>query len=300
MKKNIYYFILAVSVLFTACKKNDGSISKDYSLDRTPQPQVNKSTGSQAIDVLNLDAFSASYTVGVFNTGDVAPSKMDIVIRKNGLNSSVKVLQAGVTTFPSTFTLTSAQLATLFGTPVVLNDSYDISADVYTQSGKKFEAYPTIPGVPSAFGFGSGVGSQPGASLAIQYKAICAYNPSIYEGNFVVIDDAWADFLPGDVIELTRIDDTHFSMLFPAAISPVPVVITINPLDNSASVAKQSTGTGWNYGPPGYPGSFVVTAGSASASFVSPCDQTLTLALNYGYSAGTFGGGPYVISMVKQ
>ncbi|MBL0356196.1 MAG: hypothetical protein IPP72_04610 [Chitinophagaceae bacterium] len=297
MKKHIYYFILAVS-LFTACKKNDGPISENIKLERTPQPQVNKSTGSQAIDVLNLNAFNASFTVGVYNTGDAAPTKMDVVIRKNGLNSSVKVLQAAVTTFPSTFTLTTAQLATIFGTPVVLNDSYDISADVYTQSGKKFEAYPTIPGVPSAFGFGSGVASQPGASLSIQYKAICAYNPSIYEGNFVVVTDDWADYLPGDVVELTRIDDTHISFEHIAAVNPVPIVITVNPGDNGVSIPKQSVGTRWAYGAI-YTAPFVLTAGGSAQNFVSPCDQTITLNMQYGYSAGTFGG-TYPLVLVKQ
>ena len=299
MKKYIYYFILAAT-LFTACKKNDGPIPKDILGERTPQPQVTKDAGSQAIDVLNLDAFSASFKVGVYKETDAAPSKMDVVIRKNGLNSSAKVFQAGVTTFPSTFTITSAQLATLFGTAVKLNDSYDISVDVYTASGKKFEAYPIIPGSPSAFGFGSGVSSQPGASLSVQYKAICAYSPVIYEGNFEVVTDEWNDYVPGDVIEITKVDDTHISFLHIAATNPVPLIITINPLDNGASVAKQTVGGTWAWGGPAYADPFILTAGGSSANFVSPCDQTLTLALNYGYSAGTFGGGPYKLVLVKQ
>jgi hypothetical protein len=298
MKKYIYYFILAAT-LFTACKKNDGPIPEDIAVERTPQPQVTKDGGSQAIDVLNLANFNATFKVGIYQATDVAPSKMDVVIRKNGLNSSAKVFQAGVTTFPATYTITSAQLATLFGTPVLLNDSYDISVDVYTQSGKKFEAYPIIPGNPSAFGFGSGVSSQPGASLSVQYKAICAYDPAIYVGNFEVVTDDWADYVPGDVIEITKVDDTHISFLHVAAVNPVPVIVTINPLDNGASVAKQSVGTRWAYGAV-YTDPFMLTAGGSSANFVSPCDKTLTLALNYGYSAGTFGGGPYKLVLVKQ
>src|SRR5688572_32318917 len=54
--------------------------------------------------------------------------------------SNVKVIAAGVTTYPASYTITSAQIATLFGAPVALNDNYDISADVYTKDGKKFEA----------------------------------------------------------------------------------------------------------------------------------------------------------------
>lgn len=300
MKQLICYLLLAV-VLFTACKKDNGPIPKDIGLDRQEvQPQVTKDGGSQAIDVLNLDDFNASFKIGLFTLD--APAKMDIVIRKNNLNATVKVFKADVTTFPSSFTLSAAELASLFGTPVALNDSYDISADYYTASGKKYEAYPVIPGDAnkSIFGYGSGVSSQPGASLSIQYKAICAYDPAIYEGNFVVVQDKADNFSAGDVVELTKIDNTHFSMLFALALDPVPVTIGINVLDNGASVPKQSVGSGWDFGPPGYPSPFVVSAGAASASFVSPCDQTLTLSLNYGYAAGTFGGGPYTLVLKKQ
>jgi hypothetical protein len=223
------------------------------------------------------------------------------VVRKNNQNSSVKVLQAAVTTFPGSYTVTAAQLATLFGTPVVLNDSYDISADYYTADGKKFEAYPIIPGNPSVFGYGSGVSSQPGASLSIQYKAICAYDPAIFEGNFVLEVDDWADYAAGTVFLITRIDATHFSFLPTVPENAVPVIVAVNPGDNSAKVTKQSVGTAWGYTGPGtYPAPFVLTGGSASASFVSPCDKAIVLALDYGYSAGTFGGGPYIFKLVKQ
>ncbi len=300
MKNSIYYFLL-VATFFTACKKNDGPVSDAISLDRVDaQPQITKDGGSQAIDVLQLSKFSANFKVGLY-TAD-APAKMDIVIRKNNKNVFVKVFKAGITTYPESYNITATQLATLFGTPVELNDTYDISVDMYSASGKKYEAYPIIPGSANAsvFGFGSGVAGQPGSSLSIQYKAICAYDPGIYEGNFVVEEDKWADFVPGDIVKLTKIDDTHISMIFPAALNPVPVVITINPGDNSATVAKQSSGSGWNYGAPGYPGSFVLTAGSSSASFVSPCDKTVELSLDYGYNAGTFGSGPYKLTLKKQ
>lgn len=298
MKRNIYYLFFAVAILFTACKKDDGPITKDISLTRTPQPQVTKDAGSQAIDVLNLADFNATFKVGLYFEADAAPSKMDVVIRKNRQNSSVKVYKANVTTFPSTFTITSADLETLFGTAVVLNDQYDISVDVYTAAGTKVEAYPIVPNNPSLFSYGSGVSGQPGASLSIQYKAICAYNSSIYQGNFVVDTDDWADYVPGDVIELTRIDDTHFSFVHAQAVDGVPIIVTVNPLDNSASITKQSVGSRWTYGAQ-YTGPFVSTGGAASASFVSPCDQSVTLNMVYGYSAGTFSG-TYPLILIKQ
>ncbi len=302
MKKNIFYFILAVSVLFTACKKNDGPIPKSIALDRQDvQPQVTKNaSGSQAIDVLNLNNFSAVVNIGTY-TSDV-PVKMDVVVRKNNLNSSTKVVQAGLTTFPTSVTITAAQLEALFGVPVALNDAYDISVDYYTSDSKKYEAYPLIPGSPSVFGYGSGVSSQPGASLSVQYKAICAYDPAIYEGTFVLDSDDWADYYAGDLFTLTRVDDTHFTMIAenPIPENPVPLQVTVNPNDNSVSVAKQSVGSAWGYAGPGtYPAPFMLTAGSASSSFVSPCDQSVTFNFSYGYSAGTFSG-TYPMVLHKQ
>lgn len=175
-----------------------------------------------------------------------------------------------------------------------MNDNYDIGADVYTQSGKKFQAFP-----PGGVAYGSGVGGQPGASTSVRYSAICAYDPAIYQGNFVVVNDDWADYLPGDVIELTKIDDTHFSFEQIATINSIPIVIAVNTGDNSVSVAKQSVGTRWAYGS-AYVEPFVLTSGGASKNFVAPCDKTVTLALDYGYKAGTFGGGPYQLVLVKQ
>jgi hypothetical protein len=291
MKKSLLYILLVVTVL-AGCDKNDGPVPDDVKLERVPEPQIVKNGGSAAIDVTNLSSFQGKFDVGLYFPNDVKPSKMDVVIRKN--NSAVKVFQTDVATFPTTFTITSAQLATLFGAPVALNDNYDIGADVYTQDGKKYEAFPA-----TGVGYASGIASQPGATTTTRYSAICQYNPDTYQGDFEVVEDAWADYVAGDVIVLTKIDATHFSFKHVAAVNAVPIIITVNAANNVASVANQSVGTRWAYGTQ-YTAPFVVTAGAASSSFVAPCDKTLTLNLNYGYSAGTFGGGPYPLVIKKK
>src|SRR4030095_8734255 len=130
MRKNLlFYFLLAV--LFIGCSKDDGPVPKAIGLERVPAPKITKdATGSQAIDVLSLATFNAKVNVGLYFPDDIPPSKMDIVIRKNESNTNVKVFQAGLTTFPSTLTITAAQLATLFGAPVAVGDNYDIGADI--------------------------------------------------------------------------------------------------------------------------------------------------------------------------
>jgi hypothetical protein len=64
--------------------------------------------------------------VDVLFKSDVLPQKMDLVIIKNTSRANVKTLQADITAFPTTVTLTGAQLVSLFGSPVAQNDRFDI------------------------------------------------------------------------------------------------------------------------------------------------------------------------------
>jgi hypothetical protein len=288
MKKSFLYILLAVTVL-AGCDKNDGPIPDDVKLARVPEPQIVKNGGSAAIDVTNLSSFQGKFDVGLYFPNDVKPSKMDVVIRKN--NSTVKVFQTDVATFPTTFTITSAQLATLFGAPVVLNDNYDIGADVYTQDGKKYEAFPA-----TGVAYASGIASQPGATTTTRYSAICQYNPDIYQGNFVVVEDEFADLNPGDVVVLTKIDATHFSYIYPSGVNPTPIIVTVNPLTNAVTIAKQKFGTAFTWRLT-YTNPNAETKSNA-LDVVSPCDKEWGAVVNYSVDQGSFGG--YYLKMRKQ
>lgn len=291
MKKHICYFLFALTLLATSCSKNDGPVPKNVNLERVPEPQVVKNGGSQAIDVTNLSSFQGKFDVGVYFSSDVKPLKYDVIIRKNGDNSTVKVFKADVTVFPTTLTISSADLASLFGTAVILGDSYDISVDVYTQSGKKYEAFPTI-----GAGYGSGIVSQPNASTSIIYKAICQYNPDVYQGNFVVLEDEFADLAPGDIVVLTKIDDTHFSYIYPSGFNPIPIIVTVDPLTNSLTINKQKFGDYFTW-QPGYTKPNAEASGN-NLNFVSPCDEEWGAVINYTVDQGGFGG--YYLHMKKQ
>lgn len=290
MKKHIFYFLLA-SILFAGCTKNDGPVPEDVALERVPEPQIVKSAGNQAIDMLNLDAFKGTFTVGLYSATDAPPAKFDVVIMKNGDKGNVKLFKADVSTFPTTMDITAAQLATLFGDAVVLDDNYDIGVDIYTQSGKKYEAFPAI-----GLGYGSGVASQPAATTFTRYSAICAYDPSIYEGKFVVIEDEFADLAPGDIVTLTRIDDTHFSYIYPSGINPTPIIVTVNPANNVVTIAKQKFGDAFTW-EPAYTNPNAATVSNVLNS-VSPCALEWGAVINYTVDQGNFGN--YYLKMRKQ
>lgn len=133
------------------------------------------------------------------------------------------------------------------------------------------------------------------------YKVVmqkfCPLNMSVYSGNFEVVEDAWQDTFPGDIIELTAIDATHFSFIYPTAVNPVPIIVTVNPATNALTITKQSIGSVWVYGAQ-YTGPTAAASGTGNA--VIPCDKVVSLNIQWGYSAGTFGGGPYLFKLVKK
>ncbi len=290
MKMRKISILLAVAVgavlTFTGCSKDDGAVPKRVGIEAVPAISTAiDASGSQSINMLNLAAFAGKFTVSQYFPGTAAPTKVDIVVRKNGSNANVKMYKAGVTTFPTSYTVTAAELVTLFGAPIALGDTYDFAPDLYV-GDKKYDAFPAI-----GLGSGAGLALMPLFSEFARFGAICAYDPLIYQGNFVVVTDGWADYTPGSVINLIQASPNSFYFLHKETVNPKPFLITVNTGNNQAVVARTSLGTAWTYYVGTYTGAFATTTNNAaSASFVSPCDKTVTLALTYGVDAGNFSG----------
>jgi hypothetical protein len=295
---------LAAIIAFSGCKKDDGAIPKRVSITDVPTITTNiDPTGSQAINLLNLPAFSGKFKVDLYFPGTTAPSKVDIVVRKwNGPsanNNNVKVYKTGITSLPATITVTSAEIATLFGTAITLGDNYDFAPDIYL-GDQRFEAFPAV-----GAGTGAGLNGQPSYGEFARFSALCAYDPLIYQGNFVVTNDAWADFSPGEVVAFTNINATQFSFLDPYALTPTPIVVTVNPATNAVTIAKQKIGSSWgptySPNPATYPNPWLSGTGS-----VAPCAKTITLTMTYGYrfagvpSAEATFAGTWALGLVKQ
>lgn len=108
----------------------------------------------------NQAAFTGKFKVALVFPNQPKPTKVDIVVRKNNLpttstvanNNNVKVFKTDITTFPTSFTVTAAELTALFG-PIALNDAFDFAPDIYV-NGKKYEAFPAV-----GIGTGAGVAS---------------------------------------------------------------------------------------------------------------------------------------------
>jgi hypothetical protein len=282
-KINIFAALtLGLMIAFAGCKKDDGGVRSSVVIKDVPVVSTKiESTGSQAIDMLNLTGFSGKFKVDIYFPGAKPPDKVDIVVRKNGSNANVKVFKKDVTTLPYSLTVTSADIAAIFGAAVALGDTYDFAPDLYV-GVNKYEAFPA-----TGLGNGPGIISYPLYSDFARFAAICAYDPAIYEGDFLVVSDAFGDFSPGEVVKFTKISNNSFSFINPYVTSPLPVIVTINTLNNQATIAKQKVGNAFTWQLAYTNPNMAVSAGAASV--VAPCSKTITLAIAYTVDQGGFG-----------
>lgn len=289
MKKIIIFSLclFSVATVFNSCRKEDNS-KLPKGLARFPLPQVVKvAAADQVISAQNPAAFSGKFTVAMYFPGDTPPQKYDVVVIKNGNKALVKLVQANVTTYPSTITVSGAQLITLFGGTIVAGDRFDFGVDVTTAEGIKYEAFPA-----TGAAYAAGIAAQPNSSTSVFYEAICQYDPNQYKGNFVVVTDEWADYGAGDVVPLTMIDATHFSFKFLPA-NPLPIVVTVDPATNSVSVPKQQYGSGY---PPGWTfGNIFAESVPSANDFVAPCAGTFSVILHHSTASADFGSWKLVL-----
>jgi hypothetical protein len=144
---------IAFAIALTGCSKDDGAIPERVSIEDVPVVTTNLETGGTTgtITFNNQGAFEGKLKVALYFTDATPPAKVDIVVRKNGSVASVKLFKAEVNTLPASLTVKAADIESLYGTPLTLNDTYDFAPDIYV-GDKKYEAFPAV-----GAGNGSGV-----------------------------------------------------------------------------------------------------------------------------------------------
>ncbi|HVX26917.1 MAG TPA: hypothetical protein VHB70_11280 [Parafilimonas sp.] len=268
MRTRIVYSFFVALIFLGACRKSDAP-ELPSNLQRAPIPQFKiDSSADLTISGQDPTKFSGKFTLSQYYATDHSFKSMDVVIRKSGDNSKIEVLQADITELPATFTITGDQLEKLFNAPIESTDFFDIGADVTLTNGAKVEAFPS-DGNPN---YDPNINTLPNLGpFTIQYGVFCNYVPSVYDGNFVVVEDDWADYHPGDVVPVTKIDDTHFSFEYAAA-DAKPIVVTVDPITNITSIDKVEFG---NYGPG--TGNFYAQSVSSPNNYVLPCQGVFSV-----------------------
>lgn len=144
--------VFGAMTILTGCSKDDGAIPKNIGIEDVPVITTNLETGgtTATISFTNQAAFQGKFKVALYFAGATPPAKVDVVVRKNASAKNVRVYKTDVTALPASFTVTAAEIATLFGAPLALNDTYDFAPDIYVDT-KKYQAFPAV-------GLGSGQG----------------------------------------------------------------------------------------------------------------------------------------------
>jgi hypothetical protein len=284
---SILFGFFTMLMLVTGCRKEDDAKIPD--LIRIPTPLVTIDAGSdQVISPVDPASFNGKFTVDLFFKNDIAPQKMDVVIRKN--NGAVKTFET-VTTFPTTLEVTGQELITLFGEPISGGDQFDIGVDITTREGQTYLAFPTT-GAP----YGSTIFNQPGANTSVSFLAPCAFDASQYAGDFEVLQDEWDDYGVGDVVTVKVINATQLSFEYNVnAGTAKPIILTIDPATNAITVTKQSYGK-YTFPPPT---EFFVESVAGPASAVNPCDLSLSVRLSHSDETGADYGN-YTIRLRKK
>ena len=146
--------ILTAIILLTGCSKDDGAIPERVSIEDVPVVTTNLESGATAANITlsSQGAFEGKLKVALFFNDAKPPAKVDVVVRKNGAASNVKLFKADVASLPFSFSIKAADLETLFGKALVVDDTYDFAPDIYVGT-KKYEAFPVT-------GAGAGSGLQ--------------------------------------------------------------------------------------------------------------------------------------------
>jgi len=310
-KINILAFALGAVILFTGCEKDDGAIPSRVTIIEVPTVSTNiDATSSTIINVLNPTTsatFSGKFKVDNYFPGTTPPTKVDIVVRKNNFhpdtnpngvvnNANVKLFSAGVTTLPANFTVTAAQIATLFGTAIQTYDNYDFAPDLYV-GDKKYEAFPAI-----GTGVGTGHAGHPLYGEFARFPALCQ-DANFHGGNFEVVSDAFPNgFTVGQAVTITRVSATQFTFQFPNVTSPTNVPFNLTSTTGrvvspgSPSPVKQKIGNAFTWDLTQTNPTVTVTA--AATNFLEPCARIINLNITYATDQKLFPG-TYLLKLRK-
>jgi len=274
MKRIIIYstVLIAIVAVLNACRKDDNPRIPALEKFEWMPLIVKDQTADVSIDGKEPASFVGKFSIDKYFETDINPQKVDVVVMKNLNTANIKVFKADVTSFPATVEITGPQLETLFGTPIILGDNFTIGVDITTPGGKKFEAFPAIGN-----SYAAGITAQPGASPTINYLSACTFDKNSFNGPYEVIQDDWADFNPGETVNVTPgAGVNQISVL--AYPSPAygtnrkPMLVDVNPTTFAATITEQVIGD-YNGAPPG--------ATARGDGTVNPCGDELDLNITF-------------------
>lgn len=282
-------FIATLTTTLFSCKKVETYGSFDSMTVGAYVTLVSK--GNSILDYGNLSTTSADITVREFGS----PISSIIIYATEGAANLDRTSWKKVKEVPlsgdTKLVVTATELAAGLGiAPSALKTGtqYTFYNQLVLKDGRIFDPANTN----SSF---QGISDY---NMAMTWNAIvvCPFSSTGFAGNFRVLEDGWADWSPGDVVQVTAATATSVTLNVypnPAAggINAKLITVTVNATTGAASIS-----TAQSYG--GYagfdPDIKVKTVGTNN--WVFSCTGTITLRLNH---TGLANWGDYNIRLQK-
>lgn len=272
--KNIKFLSLILLTWLAASCNPDGKGNLP-DLERVPIPKITVAANSDVL-IQEPTAFKGKFTVDMLFPEDIAPRQVDVVVARNGDYGVTKVLQANVTSFPTTVDVDAAKLAQLFGldiTKVIPGDYFEIGATVITQSGF------TVPAFTKTYNqYSADVANFPGSSLRIKYPVVCPLDMDDFVGEFTIYDpNFWEGNYP---VTVTREGENVLAIKGFVEDPEAVIKVTVDPKTTKIAVPSQVFAASFI----GYTNGKVAGTGEINA-----CANSITLNLAYSVDQGSFG-----------
>lgn len=288
--------ILFTSLLFVliavSCDNDGGTSVIDLTEGATPDVRKDPTT-DQGINIIALQN-GLDINLGLnlkIGTGNVASMDVVAFFTQSGVLKKA-VLQTGITTFPTKLTYKKADLVKAFPTftSFGLNDKLLITTEITQKNGTVTKMYSDA-GTPE---FGADIANSTLWVPSQTYGALCPLtDASLFNGNFKVTEDKWADYTVGTIIPVVyNAADGTFTFRILATKNPYIVnaataylLVTVNPATNNVTVKSNED---FNYGG----GDTTPVTGTGS---VGSCNGDINLKLNF----PGFNASGYNFSLVK-
>ncbi len=307
MKKLLY--ILSVVCLITvtnSCKKTGGDINplSSYKNFGVGSYLVLDSSLGQNLNYAALSTSTVGVIVHQYPNGEAITSITVFVVPGSSYDTTLwkKVKTVNYTSPQTTITVSGAELATALGgaSAIKPGTNYTFYNRITTKSGKTYDVNNT--------GNNSGSGLVTGfyyhSAFTFSAYVVCPFVAPI-AGTYQVIRDDWADWKPGDMVQVTDgpgPNEVNLSQVYPnPAYGSVvkPLVVDVDPASGTATVKKVNFG---NYGG-GYNMTAVGTGANGVAGYVFSCTGYITLTMELkadGPGGNGYDNGPTKLILQKQ
>jgi hypothetical protein len=233
MKNKLIILLLGVLgvFLFTTCKKDPKLPIPKLEFGVVPLITKDK-TKDQNVSVLNLAGFNGGVIVDLYYKDK--PKSMDLMVSMNNGVVNTGLVQAGITTFPTTVDITIPQLVDILPgldsiKQLKLGDYFKFYVNINMPDGTVINGNDTLYAAVN-----TSIKNLPGSSLNVTYSVACLLDPALTVGSYHAVS---SDFGVDGNITITA-DATDPNKLYVTGLETIdgdvedkgPLVMHLDPL----------------------------------------------------------------------